>query len=411
MNRRVVITGVGVVSCFGVGADTMWEALCNEQSGVDRITRLDPSEYKTQIAAEVKEFNVEERVDAKLSKRADPFTQYALYCADMAVEQSGLEVTEENCDAVGVLIGSGIGGMVTWQNEYEKLLAKGPGRVSPFLVPMLIIDMAAGMVAMQHGAKGPNLAIVTACASGAHAIGEAAAIIARGQADAMITGGSEAAVTATALSGFCSAGALSERNDAPKEACRPMDRDRDGFVVGEGAAIIVLEEYEHARSRDADIIGEILGFGMSADAYHITAPDPDGEGAVRAMRAALKDAGIHQDEIDHINAHAPATRGGDAMEAQAILTMYGDDSPPVSSTKGNHGHMLGATGAAELVMALMAAEHGYIPPTLNCENPDDFMTFDIVRGEGREASIETVMSNSFGFGGHNAVLIARRGCA
>ena len=411
MNRRVVITGVGVVSCFGVGADTMWEALCNEQCGVDRITRLDASEYKTQIAAEVRDFNVEERVDAKLSKRADPFTQYALYCSDMAVEQSGLEVTEENCDAVGVLIGSGIGGMVTWQKEYEKLLAKGPGRVSPFLVPMLIIDMAAGMVAMQHGAKGPNLAVVTACASGAHAIGEAAAIIARGQADAMITGGSEAAVTATALSGFCSAGALSERNDAPKEACRPMDRDRDGFVVGEGAAIIVLEEYEHARSRDADIIGEILGFGMSADAYHITAPDPDGEGAVRAMRAALKDAGIHQDEIDHINAHAPATRGGDAMEAQAILTMYGDDSPPVSSTKGNHGHMLGATGAAELVMALMAAEHGYIPPTLNCENPDDFMTFDIVRGEGREASIETVMSNSFGFGGHNAVLIARRGCA
>ena len=411
MNRRVVITGVGVVSCFGVGADTMWEALCNEQCGVDRITRLDASEYKTQIAAEVRDFNVEERVDAKLSKRADPFTQYALYCSDMAVEQSGLEVTEENCDAVGVLIGSGIGGMVTWQKEYEKLLAKGPGRVSPFLVPMLIIDMAAGMVAMQHGAKGPNLAVVTACASGAHAIGEAAAIIARGQADAMITGGSEAAVTATALSGFCAAGALSERNDAPKQACRPLDRDRDGFVVGEGAAIIVLEEYEHARARGADIIGEILGFGMSADAYHITAPAPDGEGAVRAMRAAMKDAGIHQDEIDHINLHAPATPGGDAMEARAILTIYGDDSPPVSSTKGNHGHMLGATGAAELVMALMAAEHGYIPPTLNCEHPDDFMTFDIVHGEGREASIETVMSNSFGFGGHNAVLIARRGCA
>ncbi len=410
MNRRVVITGVGIVSCFGVGADRMWEALCNEECGIDTITRLDPSEYKTHIAAEVRDFQVEDRVDGKLSKRADRFVQYALYCADMALEQSGLEVTEENCEQVGVLIGSGIGGMETWQNEYEKLLVKGPGRVSPFLVPMLIIDMASGMVAMQSGAKGPNLAVVTACASGSHAIGEAAAIIARGQAKAMITGGSEAAITATALSGFCSAGALSERNDTPKQACRPMDRDRDGFVMGEGATILVLEEYEHARARRAEIIGEILGFGMSGDAYHITAPEPEGEGAVRAMRAAMKDAGIGQDDIDYINAHAPATPGGDAMEARAILTIYGDESPPVSSTKGNHGHMLGATGATELVMALMIAQHGYIPPTMNCEHPDDFMTFDIVRGEGREVPVDTVMSNSFGFGGHNAVLIARRGC-
>jgi len=406
--RRVVITGVGMVSCFGVGRDTLWDALCNEECGIDTITHFDVSDYKCQIGAEVKAIEITERVDAKLSKRADRFIQYALYCTDIALEEAGLEITEGNCGDVGVLIGSGIGGMETWEEQYRILLEKGPRRVSPFLVPMLIIDMASGLVSMQTGAKGPNLAVVTACASGTHAIGEAAAIIARGQADAMISGGSEASVSRTALSGFSSAGAVSFRNDDPKHACRPFDRDRDGFVIGEGCCIVILEEYEFAKARGASIFGEILGFGMSGDAYHITAPCPDGDGALRAMGAALRDAKLNPEDIDYINAHAPGTPDGDAMEGRAILQMYDEDSPPVSSTKGNHGHQLGATGATEIIMALTMCEHGYIPPTLNCDNPDEFMTFDIVRGDGRETATNTVMSNSFGFGGHNAVLIASR---
>ncbi len=407
--RRVVITGVGMLSCFGIGRQRLWEALCNEECGIDTITHFDPSAYKSQIGAEVNGIDINERVDVKLSKRADRFIQYALYCTDIALEEAGLEITEENCGAVGVLIGSGIGGMETWEEQYKVLLEKGPRRVSPFLVPMLIPDMASGLVSVQVGAKGPNLAVVTACASGTHAIGEAAAIIARGQADAMITGGSETAVTQTAIGGFSSAGAVSFRNDDPKHACRPFDRDRDGFVVGEGCCIVILEEYEFANSRGADIFGEILGFGMSGDAYHITAPCPDGDGAVRAMQAALNDAQLNPEDIDYINAHAPGTPDGDAMEGRAILRMYGAESPPVSSTKANHGHQLGATGATEIIMALTMCEHGYIPPTLNCDNPDEFMTFDIVHGAGRETPINTVMSNSFGFGGHNAVLIARHG--
>ncbi len=406
MQSRVVITGTGMVSCFGVGRDTLWDALCKEECGIDTITHFDASAYKSHVGAEVRNLDIGQRVDPKLSKRADRFIQYALYCTDIALEEAGLEITDANSDDIGVVIGSGIGGMETWEEQYEILLAKGPRRVSPFLVPMMIVDMAAGLVSIQTGAKGPNMGVVTACASSSHAIGEAAAIISRGAAKAMITGGSETAVTKTALSGFSSAGAVSFRNDDPKRACRPMDRDRDGFVIGEGCTIVILEDYEFARARGANIYGEILGFGMTGDAYHITTPCPDGEGAVRAMRAALKDAGLNPEDIDYINAHAPGTPDGDAMEARAIMTLFGESAPPVSSTKANHGHQLGATGATELIMSLEMAKHGYIPPTLNCDNPDDFITLDIVRGSGREASIKTVMSNSFGFGGHNAVLIA-----
>jgi len=395
-----------MVSCFGVGRDTLWDALCKEECGIDTITHFDASAYKSHVGAEVRNLDIGQRVDPKLSKRADRFIQYALYCTDIALEEAGLEITDANSDDIGVVIGSGIGGMETWEEQYEILLAKGPRRVSPFLVPMMIVDMAAGLVSIQTGAKGPNMGVVTACASSSHAIGEAAAIISRGAAKAMITGGSETAVTKTALSGFSSAGAVSFRNDDPKRACRPMDRDRDGFVIGEGCTIVILEDYEFARARGANIYGEILGFGMTGDAYHITTPCPDGEGAVRAMRAALKDAGLNPEDIDYINAHAPGTPDGDAMEARAIMTLFGESAPPVSSTKANHGHQLGATGATELIMSLEMAKHGYIPPTLNCDNPDDFITLDIVRGSGREASIKTVMSNSFGFGGHNAVLIA-----
>jgi 3-oxoacyl-[acyl-carrier-protein] synthase II len=408
MDTRVVITGVGMISCFGPGRERLWEALCNQECGIDAITHFDAGEYKCQIAAECRDIDLFERVDSKLAKRADRFTQYAMYCTDVAMEESGLQVGDDNAEDVGVLIGSGIGGMETWEEQYRILMEKGPRRVSPFLVPMMIIDMASGLVSIQVGAKGPNLAVVTACASATHAIGEAAAIIRRGQAQAMISGGSEAVVSHTALSGFSSAGAVSFRNDDPKRACRPFDRDRDGFVIGEGCTILLLEEYEHARARGAEMLGEILGFGMSGDAYHITGPCPDGEGAVRAMKAALKDARLDLDDIDYINAHAPGTPDGDSMEAHALLNLFGDKAPPVSSTKANHGHQLGATGATELIMSLNMAEHGYIPPTLNCDNPDDFITFDIVRGSGREMQLNTVMSNSFGFGGHNAVLIAER---
>ncbi|MFO7946718.1 MAG: beta-ketoacyl-ACP synthase II [Armatimonadota bacterium] len=406
MARRVVITGYGMLSCFGIGHDAIWEAVCDEACGIDHITRFDVTEYDSQIAAQVPDFEMDERVDPKLSKRADRFTQFALQASQEALDMAGIERTEEPRDDIGVLIGSGIGGMETWEEQYERLLNRGPGRVSPFLVPMLISDMASGLVSIMIGARGPNLAAVTACASATHSTGLAFDMIRHGRSEIMVTGGSEAAVTKTALSGFCSARALSTRNDAPKDACRPMDRDRDGFVIGEGCTIVILEELEHAKARGADIYGELIGFGMSGDAYHITAPEPEGTGAVLAMEAALKDAGLTTDDIDYINAHAPGTPPGDAMEGHALLDLFGEDTPPVSSTKGNHGHQLGATGATELILSLTMAHEGYIPPTLNCENPDDFMTFDIVRGQGREVDIATIMSNSFGFGGHNAVLIA-----
>ncbi len=406
MDRRVVITGIGAVSCFGIGMDRLWKGLCDKQTGIDRVKRIDVSEYRCQIGAEVPDLDFSDRVDPKVSKRADRFISFALYCTDMALEQSGLQIDEETAPDVGVMVSSGIGGMETWESGHETLLEKGPRRVSPFLIPMMIADMASGMVSIETGAKGPNLAIVTACATATHSIGEAAAIIARGAAKAMITGGTEASIARTAYSGFSAAQAVSFNNDNPKSACRPMDRDRDGFVIGEGACVLVLEDYDYAIARGADIIGEILGFGMSGDAYHITGPSPDGDGAIRAMKAALKDARLEPQDIGYINAHAPGTPDGDAMEARALMTLYGGNTPPVSSTKANHGHKLGATGATELALSLMMAQNSYIPPTLNCDNPEDFNTCDIVRGDGRETPIRNVMSNSFGFGGHNAVLIA-----
>lgn len=395
-----------MLSCFGQGHDAIWEAVCNGQCGIDHITRFDVSEYDSQIAAQVPDFEMHEAVDPKLSKRADRFTKFALHCSQLAIENSGLQINEDTRNDIGVLIGSGIGGMETWEKQFDRLREKGPGRVSPFLVPMLISDMASGLVSIMTGARGPNLTAVTACASATHSTGTAFDFIRHGRAEVMITGGTEAAVTETALSGFCAARALSTRNDDPKKSCRPMDRDRDGFVIGEGCTIVILEEMERAKKRGADIYGELLGFGMSGDAYHITAPDPDGIGAVLAMQAALKDAKLKPKDIDYINAHAPGTPEGDKMEARALMELFGDDCPPISSTKGNHAHQLGATGATELILSLTMAHEGYIPPTANCDNPDDFITFDIVRGSGRDADIGVLMSNSFGFGGHNAVLIA-----
>lgn len=408
MNRRVVVTGTGMISCFGIGRESLWDALCNEKTGIGPISRFDTSDYRVHIGAEVPSLDLSDRVDPKLAKRADRFIQYGLHCAHAAVEDAGYEFTDANRCRTGVLVGSGIGGMETWEEQYTLLLNKGPRRVSPFLVPMMITDMASGLISIEFGAQGPNLSVSTACATGTHAIGLAAGMIAAGQADAMITGGVEAGVTKTALSGFCSSQALSVRNDEPEKACRPMDCDRDGFVLGEGGCIILLEEYEMAKARGAEILGEIVGFGMSGDAYHITAPCPDGAGAILAINAALAMANLNADDIDYVNLHAPGTPGGDAMEAAAVMSIYGSDTPALSSTKANHGHQLGATGATELVLSLIMAENGYIPPTLNCEELDEGVDIDMVRGSGREMPMKTVMSNSFGFGGHNAVLIASR---
>lgn len=410
MSNRVVITGIGTISSSGVGLDALWNDCLAGKSGVGPITKLDPTAYKTRIAAQVPPLeDIDEKFDPKLIKRADPFAQYALYTTQMALEQSGLVIDESNCDDIGVLIGSGIGGMDTWERQHQILLERGPNRVSPFLVPMMIIDMASGLVSIEFGARGPNLAVVTACASGTHALGEAAEIIRRGMAKAMISGGAEAAVTSTALSGFCSAGALSERNDDPTTACRPFDRTRDGFVIGEGATTMILEDLEFARARGANILGELVGYGMSGDAYHITAPDACGGGAARAMKAALKHAKLNAEDIAYVNAHAPGTPNGDDMEAKALTQAFagGSDGPLVSSTKSIHGHQLGATGATELALTLRMLQEGVVPATLNCNDLDESVGSDVVMGEHREFKGKAGMSNSFGFGGHNAVLIVK----
>lgn len=411
MSTRVVITGIGTLSASGIGLDALWRDCLEGRSGIEPIYKFDATNYKSRIAAQVPEIaDLAEKFDPKLLKRTDPVLEFALYAAKMALDESGLVLDEETGDETGVLIGSGIGGMHTWEVQHEQLIRRGPGRVSPFTVPMMIIDMASGLVSMEFGARGPNLAVVTACATGTHALGEAAEIIRRGAAKAMIAGGCESVITQTAVAGFCAAGALSERNDDPKGACRPFDATRDGFVMGEGATVMILEELEFARARGANILGEIVGYGMSGDAYHVTSPCPDGGGAVRAMKAALKFTGLAPEAISYINAHAPGTPGGDDMEARAIAQVFGPGAqgPLVSATKSIHGHQLGATGATEIGLTLRVLREGVVPPTLNCNDLDEVVTCDVVRGEPREFTGEYGMSNSFGFGGHNAVLIVRK---
>lgn len=407
MSRRAVITGMATVSALGKGLDVLWDACLEGRTGIGHISRFDTSEYKTNIAAEIKDFDPTDRIDFKLMKRADPFAKYACWTGDVALEEAGLVIDESNDTEIGVLIGSGIGGMETWEDQFQRLLERGPGRVSPFLIPMLIIDMASGLMSIHCGARGPNSAVVTACASGAHAIAACVDMIKAGRASAMITGGSEAGITRSSLAGFCSAGALSERNDDPQNACRPFDKNRDGFVLGEGSTGMIVEDLEYAQRRGAPILAEIIGIGMSGDAYHVTEPAPDG--AAIAIRAALKDAGLELDQIDYINAHAPGTPAGDACESRAIASVFGEQASkiPVSSTKPVHGHMLGATGPTELAICIKAMEEGVIPHTLNCEDPEP-EGLDIVRGEPREQDVEVAMSNSFGFGGHNITLIVRR---
>ncbi len=399
-----------MVSPVGNSPDEFWRAVCAGESGIGPLTHFDASEYRTHIAGEVKDFDPTVWLDRKLVRRCDRFVQFALVATTQALEDAALEITADNRDRVGVLVGSGIGGMKTWEEQYEILLRRGPSRVSPFLVPMLIVDMASGMISIETGARGPNMGLSTACATAAHSIGEATAMIRRGAADVMIAGGPEATISPTGMAGFCAAKALSTRNDAPKQSCRPFDRDRDGFVVGEGSTVLILEELSHAQAREAKIWAELRGYGASSDAYHLTAPDPEGGGARLAMEAALKDAGLQPSAIDYLNAHAPATQAGDLGEARALVALFAADSVPISSTKPIHAHQLGATGASELVAAMLAIRDNLIPHTLNCDNLDEALPdgLDIVRGQPRAAQVDVAMSNSFGFGGHNAVLIVSR---
>lgn len=410
MKRRVVITGVGVVSPVGNDADTFWRSLLEGKSGIDKITAFDASDYPTQIAGEVKNFNPEAYMDKKEVKRTDRYVQFALAAAKMAVADAKLEITDEIAERVGVYIGSGIGGLGTWEDQHSVLIEKGPRRVSPFFIPMMIANMASGLVSIEYGAKGPTSSAITACATGTNAIGDAFRLIQYGDADVMISGGAEATILPMAVAGFCSMKAMSTRNDEPQKASRPFDLGRDGFVMGEGAGIVVLEELEHAKKRGATILAEVIGYGMSADAHHITAPAPGGEGAARCMRAALRDAGIDPSEVGYINAHGTSTDQGDIAETNAIKTVFGEHAYKlaVSSTKSMTGHLLGATGGVEAIATAFALRDQILPPTINLEDPDPACDLDYIPNVAREAKVDIALSNTFGFGGHNATIILKR---
>lgn len=409
-NRRVVVTGIGVISPVGTGKDRYFQNLKEGKSGVDYITRFDTEGFDTKIAAEVKDFEPTEYIDKKESRRMDRFTQFAVAASKMAVEDSKLNIDEVDSNKFGVCIGSGIGGMETLETQHDILREKGPGRVSPFMIPMMISNIAAGNISIAFNAKGPNTTVVTACASSTNAIGEGFRAICRGDADIMITGGSEASITPLSVAGFCAMKALSTRNDDPKGASRPFDKDRDGFVMGEGAGILILEELEHAKKRGAAIYGEVAGYGATGDAYHITAPAPDGDGAYRAMLMAVKDAGVDAREIDYINAHGTSTGLNDKLETLAIKKLLGEDAVKVaiSSTKSMTGHLLGAAGAVEAIACLMVINDGVIPPTINYTTPDEECDLDYVPNKARNREVKYALSNSLGFGGHNATIILKK---
>ena len=408
--RRVVVTGVGVVSPLGTGVEKNWDALMRGQSGIGRITRFDASELPTQIAAEVKDFNAEEFIEKKELKKMDLFIQYAMGAADLAMKDSGLQITDENAERVGVLVGSGLGGLPTIEKYHKAMLEGGYKKISPFFIPMLIINLAPGQISIKHGAKGPNLSSVSACATGTHSIGDAFRIIQRGDADAMIAGGAESTITPLAIGGFNVMKALSTRNDDPTAASRPFEMGRDGFVMAEGAGIVILEEYESAKKRGAKIYGEVVGYGLTGDAYHLTAPAPEGEGAARCMKMALAGAGIDAAEVDYINAHGTSTPFNDRFETMAIKTVLGNHAKKVmvSSTKGMTGHGLGAAGGFEAVYCLLAMDRSAVPPTINYVDPDPDCDLDYVPNEARQAEVRVAMSNSLGFGGTNATLIFRK---
>jgi 3-oxoacyl-[acyl-carrier-protein] synthase II len=410
LKRRVVVTGMGMVSPLGMGVEKTWNALIQGKSGVGRITKFDSAGFDTQIAAEVKDFAPENFMDKKEARRMDIFIQYAVAAAVMAMEDSQFKITPQNAERVGVVVGAGLGGLTTIETFHKVLLEKGPGRISPFFIPMLIVNEAPGHISMRFGAKGPNSSVVTACATGNHNIGDAWKMIQRGDADAIIAGGVESTITPLAVGGFNAMKALSTRNSEPEKASRPFDKDRDGFVMGEGAGIILLEEMEQALKRGAKIYAEIVGYGLTGDAYHITAPAPDGEGAARCMAMALKDAGIRPEEVDYINAHGTSTDYNDLYETIAIKTVFKEHARkiPVSSTKSMTGHLLGGAGGVESIFTVLTIFQGVIPPTINYETPDPNCDLDYVPNVARKAEVRVALSNSFGFGGTNAVLVFKK---
>jgi 3-oxoacyl-[acyl-carrier-protein] synthase II len=413
--RRVVLTGLGAITPVGNDIKDYWDSLINGKTGAGRLTAFDPSPFNSHIAAEVKNFDATRYMSSKQDRRLDKFVKFAIAAAKNAVEDSGLDLEKVIKERAGVYIGSGIGGLHTVEAEHEKYIrsddeTRAAAKISPFLIPMLIVNMASGIVSIELQFKGPNSAAVTACATGSHCIGDAFKIIQRHEAEIMVAGGSEAALTKMGFGGFCALKALSTRNGDPEHASRPFDRDRDGFLMGEGAGVVVLEELEHARKRGAEIYCEIVGYGMSADAYHMTAPDPTGDGAVRCMRAALENGGVNLEDVDYINAHGTSTLLNDKMESGAIKTLFGEQAYkiPVSSTKGVTGHLLGATGATELVACALAIKNSVIPPTINYENPDPYCDLDYVPNVAREAEVNVAISNSLGFGGHNVTLALKK---
>ena len=410
MSRRVVVTGVGLVTCVGIGTEQTWESIRNGRGGIARITSFDPSAFTCQIAGEVKEFDPSKWIDRKEIKKMGRFIHFAIAASDMAMGASGLKVTPDNDERVGVYIGSGIGGFEVIEREHKNLLEKGPGRISPFFIPATIINLASGQVSIRTGAKGPNSATATACTTSAHAIGDSFRIIQHGDADAMICGGAEAAVTPMGVGGFAAMRALSRRNDAPGKASRPWDQDRDGFVVGEGSGIVILEELEGALRRGAPILAEIIGYGMGGDAFHITSPSEDGEGACRVMRNAMRDAGITPAQVAYINAHGTSTVVGDRLETLAIKRAFGDHAYAlcVSSTKSMTGHLLGGAGGVEAGLTVLAIRDQFAPPTINYEMPDPDCDLDYVPNHGRPLKIDYALSKSFGFGGTNGCLVFKR---
>ncbi len=407
--RRVVVTGVGVVSPLGTGNRKNWDALVSGTSGLGLITRFDASEMPVKIAGEVKDFVAEDFIEKKEIKKMDLFIQYALAAAHFAMEDSGLVIDEANAERVGVLVGAGLGGLPTIEKYHSALLEGGYKKISPFFIPMLIINLAPGHISIRYGAKGPNISSVSACATATHSIGDAYQIIRRGDADAMIAGGTESTVTPLGIGGFAVMKALSDRNDDPQGASRPFEKNRDGFVMGEGAGIVVLEEYESAKKRGARIYGEVVGYGLTGDAYHLTAPAPGGEGAARCMRMALNNAGVNPEEVDYINAHGTSTPMNDLYETMAVKAVFGEHAKKVmvSSTKSMTGHALGAAGGLEAVFTMMSMDKGVVPPTINYQEPDPELDLDYVPNTAREAKIRYAMSNNFGFGGTNATLLFR----
>ncbi|MBA4029654.1 MAG: beta-ketoacyl-[acyl-carrier-protein] synthase II [Planctomyces sp.] len=411
MARRVVVTGMSVVTALGCELSEFWDNICSGKSGVSRLERFDPSEFKVNFGGEIKDFHAEDHFDGKEMKRLDRFCQFAMAAADKAIRQSGIDFKSYTDPyRCGVIVGSGIGGLNEIEEQHARLFDRGPSRVSPFMIPKLMVNAASGNLSVYYGLKGPSSAVATACASASNAIGDAFRMIQSDMADVMIAGGSEAAITPMGLSGFARMGALSTRLDSPECASRPFDRDRDGFVLSEGAGVVVLEEYEHAKARGAEILAEVLGYGMSSDGNHMTAPDPEGAGAARAMANSLRDAKLNPSGIQYINAHGTSTPLGDKAESNAIMTVFGEDSKTVcvSSTKSQLGHLLGASGGVEFVVGVMACLHSVVPPTINLDNQDPDCKLDYVPNVAREMPVKCMLSNSFGFGGHNACLVLGR---